>query len=126
MPTYYWLVIHLVTHQHHLLLVIGLQVGPPMLCYMYVLPLIMNGMDAVPYSGRLVSEINRARREIIQIIQRRQHHEMMLKDLFTKKLKSSDRGIQFHLRDMIGGNKLKVTPTSQGKLVQIVKLTSVK
>lgn len=71
-------------------------------------------------------EITRARREILQILMRRHHHEMMLKELFTRRLKTSDRGIQFHLRDMIGGNKLKVTPTSQGKLVQIVKLTAVK
>jgi len=74
---------------------------------------------AIPGTGSLISDISKGRKELLQVIKRKPHKEMLLKELHTKRLRQSERGLQFHLRDMLGNKILRLVPTTVGELVQI-------
>jgi hypothetical protein len=77
---------------------------------------------AFPGSGTLIAEIVAARKEITGIIKQNKYHEMLLGKLLGKvRLKSSERGVKFHVEEMIGANKLQTLQTTMGTLVKLHK-----
>ncbi len=75
-----------------------------------------------PGLGELTQEILAARKEIYSIIRKKQYKEMFLSDLEKIiRVKSSERGMKFHLAEMIGAGKLNCVNTNVGTLVTIPK-----
>ena len=46
---------------------------------------------------------------------------VIAQELLRRKLRSTQRGVRFHLRDMLGVGLLKLTHTTLGELLQIPK-----
>lgn len=75
----------------------------------------------IPRVGGLLEDIREGRKEILAIIRRTRHKEIMLKKLENKKLKKSRMGVSFHISDMRGLGMLEIVDTSMGELVRAAK-----
>ncbi len=80
----------------------------------------------LPGLGELTLEILNARKEIYQIIRKKKYKEIFFNQINKiVRLKSSERGMKFHLMEMIGAGKLEWTQTNMGTLLTIPKALSI-
>lgn len=76
---------------------------------------------AIPNVGFLLKSLAQGRREILSLLNRRQYKEMLLSALEKKKLRMSQLGMRFHIRDLLGSGHLCLSHTATGLLVRISK-----
>lgn len=86
--------------------------------------LILRGIDtfwfSIPSIGPSLKSCIQGRQEIITRLKRQKWRELLLKDLEKKKLRSSELGVQFHLKDLLGQGTLESLPTTVGNLIRLV------
>ncbi|KAN0032197.1 hypothetical protein ACTFIV_006074 [Dictyostelium citrinum] len=76
---------------------------------------------SVPGAGGFFLNLMKGRKEILSNIQRLKYKEILKKDLLNKKLKYSNVQIQLLIKDLLGLNKIKIIPTTQGELIRCVQ-----
>eukprot|EP00897_Mesotaenium_endlicherianum_P004150 jgi/Mesen1/3763/ME000205S03023 len=74
---------------------------------------------AIPDVGSLLKMLVQGRKELLGLVSRRKHREILRRDLERRRLRYSQLGFRFHLRDLIGSNQLVETPTTVGPMVKI-------
>jgi hypothetical protein len=76
---------------------------------------------AAPGAARLLSALRAGRKELVTLVKKRQYKEMPLRDaLALQKLKTSPCQPSFHLRDMLGSERLlQMQETTMGPLLKI-------
>ncbi|KAI5073509.1 hypothetical protein GOP47_0011522 [Adiantum capillus-veneris] len=74
---------------------------------------------AIPNIGFLLKNLTQGRKELLSLLSRRQYKEMLMSLLEKKKLRMSQLGMQFHIRDLIGSGQLCLSRTPAGWLVHI-------
>jgi hypothetical protein len=76
---------------------------------------------AAPGAARLLSALRAGRKELVTLVKKRQYKEMPLRDaLALQKLKTSPCQPAFHLRDMLGSERLlQMQETTMGPLLKI-------
>ncbi|EAL67560.1 hypothetical protein DDB_G0279761 [Dictyostelium discoideum AX4] len=76
---------------------------------------------SVPGAGGFFLNLMKGRKEILSNIQRLKYKEILKKDLLKKKLKYSNVQMQLLIKDLLGLNKIKIIPTTQGELIRCVQ-----
>ncbi|KAN0050129.1 hypothetical protein ACTA71_003232 [Dictyostelium dimigraforme] len=76
---------------------------------------------SVPGAGGFFLNLMKGRKEILSSIQRLKYKEILKKDLLKKKLKYSNVQMQLLIKDLLGLNKIKIIPTTQGELIRCVQ-----
>ncbi|XP_024531124.1 serine/threonine-protein kinase 19 [Selaginella moellendorffii] len=61
------------------------------------------------------------RKEVTQLLRKRQSKEALLSVLEKRKLRSSSLGMRFHLRDLLGSSVLVSVETTSGALIRLAK-----
>jgi hypothetical protein len=75
----------------------------------------------LPQMTPLLREMKKARQTIVSIVKRTQYKEIKLAALRAKRLNQSYMfTLLFHLKDMLGGNLLRVVATASGPVVRTV------
>lgn len=59
--------------------------------------------------------------ELLGFVARRQHSQILVKQLEKKKLVRSALGLRFHLRDLLGSGSIRQLQTPSGALVRVAK-----
>ena len=59
--------------------------------------------------------------ELMQLLRRRQHHNMLLRELEPVKLRSSRFNALFHIRDCAGRGLVHLIDAPGGKLVELAR-----
>lgn len=75
---------------------------------------------SMPGAGAAVRGISAGRKEIIDVLKRKKHPEMLESQLVQKKLKGSPLGMGWHLRDMLGTAALVKMQTTVGPLIRVL------
>ena len=76
----------------------------------------------LPHIGEIVKEVLEARAEIGRLIRGTRYGEMRRSDLERReRLKGSERGIRWHMWEMIGGGRLDGVETTRGCMMRIHK-----
>ncbi|KAG0472899.1 hypothetical protein HPP92_014756 [Vanilla planifolia] len=76
---------------------------------------------AIPNIGSVLKGLSQGRKELLSLLNRRKHKEMLLAHLEKKRLRLSPLDTRFHVRDLIGSGYLKVLQTPSGMLVRVSK-----
>lgn len=74
---------------------------------------------AIPNIGFLLKSLAQGRKELLSLLNRRQYKEILLSVLEKKKLRMSQLGMRFHVRDLLGSGHLCLSHTATGLLVRI-------
>ena len=75
---------------------------------------------ALPHIGHVVREVLEARREIARLVRKTRYGEMRKSDLERRvRLKGSERGVQWHMLDMIGAGHLLEVDTTRGTVLRL-------
>eukprot|EP00250_Pteridium_aquilinum_P004395 c14607_g1_i1 orf=74-955(+) len=74
---------------------------------------------AIPNIGFLLKSLAQGRKELLSLLNRRQYKEILLSVLEKKKLRMSQLGMRFHIRDLLGSGHLCLSHTPTGLLVRI-------
>ena len=61
------------------------------------------------------------RAEVLSLLQRRRHPELLESELEKKKLQRSVLGVRWHVADMVGSGALLRIPTTVGPLLRVAK-----
>eukprot|EP00245_Coleochaete_scutata_P004602 TRINITY_DN17349_c0_g1_i1.p1 TRINITY_DN17349_c0_g1~~TRINITY_DN17349_c0_g1_i1.p1 ORF type:complete len:243 (-),score=33.65 TRINITY_DN17349_c0_g1_i1:119-847(-) len=61
------------------------------------------------------------REEIVGLLKKRKYREMLQSELEKRKLRFTELGMRFHLRDMLGSTTLLSIPTNVGPLIRLPK-----
>lgn len=75
---------------------------------------------ALPYCGEFVRSIDTGRCELINIIRRSRHGEMLGSKLDNVKLRKSSMSVQWHVKDLLGSGDLERLETTVGTLFRLV------
>ncbi|XP_076960973.1 uncharacterized protein LOC143637474 isoform X2 [Bidens hawaiensis] len=76
---------------------------------------------AIPNIGSMLKGITQGRKELMSLLNRKKHKEMMLAILEKKRLRLSPLDMRFHLRDLLGSGHLKTIQTPTGLVIRVVK-----
>ncbi|PSC67391.1 Serine threonine-kinase 19 [Micractinium conductrix] len=76
---------------------------------------------SMPSAGAAVRSVAAGRQEILSLLQRRRHPEVLESELEKKKLQRSVLGVRWHVADMAGGGVLLRLPTAVGPLLRVAK-----
>jgi len=76
---------------------------------------------SIPNCGNLVASVLRGRAELLNLVKRQKHQEILKEDLCQKNLRSSELSVRFHLRDLIGQKRFESIETTAGPLIRFVK-----
>ncbi|MCO5599178.1 hypothetical protein L7F22_053278 [Adiantum nelumboides] len=74
---------------------------------------------AIPNIGFLLKSLTQGRKELLSLLNRRQYKEILMSLLEKKKLRMSQLGMRFHIRDLVGSGQLCLSHTPAGLLVRI-------
>eukprot|EP01083_Nonionella_stella_P039079 106256_1 len=77
---------------------------------------------SIPNISPLVHGIQNGRKEIQTMIRRKRYKEILQTELVKKPLRTSNLGIHYHMRDMIGAGLLQETKTTCGPLLRLVEV----
>jgi len=75
----------------------------------------------IPDAGRYVLSLKKGRAELVNILRRKKHGEMLLSKLNKLQLKNSVMSTDWHLKDLLGSGDLIVKPTTVGPLISIIQ-----
>ncbi|CAA6662487.1 unnamed protein product [Spirodela intermedia] len=76
---------------------------------------------SIPNIGLLLKGLSQGRKELVSLLRKRKHREMMLAALEKKRLRLSLLDMRFHLRDLIGSGVLKTVESPTGLIVRLSK-----
>eukprot|EP00245_Coleochaete_scutata_P004603 TRINITY_DN17349_c0_g1_i2.p1 TRINITY_DN17349_c0_g1~~TRINITY_DN17349_c0_g1_i2.p1 ORF type:complete len:294 (-),score=47.37 TRINITY_DN17349_c0_g1_i2:119-1000(-) len=76
---------------------------------------------SIPDAGSLLKSLVRGREEIVGLLKKRKYREMLQSELEKRKLRFTELGMRFHLRDMLGSTTLLSIPTNVGPLIRLPK-----
>lgn len=76
---------------------------------------------SVPNIGAFMKCCVKGRQEVIAILKRQKHKELLQEDLEKKRLRYSSLGPLFHIRDLVGQGVLESVSTTAGPLVRLIK-----
>ncbi len=73
----------------------------------------------IPNSGNFWTSCLKGRKEVLSLIQRHKFKELPLTELEGKKVHSSNLGIAFHIKDLIGLELIETLPSRNGTLIRL-------
>ncbi|EFJ28334.1 hypothetical protein SELMODRAFT_93085 [Selaginella moellendorffii] len=76
---------------------------------------------SIPGIGWAMKNLTQGRKEVTQLLRKRQSKEALLSVLEKRKLRSSSLGMRFHLRDLLGSSVLVSVETTSGALIRLAK-----
>ncbi|XP_078439930.1 serine/Threonine-kinase isoform X2 [Wolffia australiana] len=76
---------------------------------------------SIPNVGSVLKGLSQGRKEVMGMLKRRAHGEMMMGVMEKKRLRFSPLDMRFHLRDLIGSGHLHTAQTPLGLVVRLAK-----
>ena len=73
---------------------------------------------SMPNAGPAVRGIGTGRKEVLGILKKRKHSEILVRELMKRKLKTSPLGVRWHLRDLVGSGLVVEIQTTVGVLIR--------
>lgn len=79
---------------------------------------------SIPGIGLFIKNRRDGNKEVLRIVGRRPHGEILLNDLELKRLRRSCFDTRWHVRDLVGAGKMEIVETTVGKLVRFSQTQS--
>lgn len=76
---------------------------------------------SMPHAGAAVRSVAAGRQEVLSLLQRRRHPELLENELEKRKLQRSVLGVRWHVADMVGGGALLRIGTAVGPMLRVAK-----
>jgi len=75
---------------------------------------------SIPGAGVFMKNFSNGRKALIRLIRQRKYHEILEKDLLSRKFDSHSKlGIAYHIYDIIGAEIVKSVETTSGRLLRL-------